>query len=249
MQSACVHFAPTECVLAAAADVLAGLFLRVPLPDASFAIARAFSNGLDMRTNPKLSRAPSWTLVVYKLDWLIHQLHLYYVLTPAAHARTTGAHKVRARAMASLARSVAWGPICGIEFNGFMTPFLCARAQERAATRRWHAQKRAATRQRRPSRKHTAFGKMRKTVTSALFLTIFLLVLSALLMCMVVRKLVKSGRRDHVVVLITGKGAKGVKGFKGWQVRATSAHTRSGELATRPCLEQPLKMTHTLPSL
>ena len=208
MQSACVHFAPTDCVLAAAEDVLAGLFLRVPLPDASFAIARAFSNALDMRTNPKLSRAPSWTLVVYKLDWLIHQLHLYYVLRRSRKVR----EKVRE-------------------------------------------------------------GKVREdSAPTALFYAVALLALPALLtymavrfvvklvMCMVVMciavlfvtKLVKSRlgfspRRDQVIVLITG--VKGVKGVKGWQVRATSAHTRSGELATRPCLGQPLKIPHTLPSL
>ena len=51
----------------------------------------------------------------------------------------------------------------------------------------------------------------------ALFFTFVLLVLPALLMCMAVRKLVKSGRtnsapQDHVIVLIVGvKGVKGVQ--------------------------------------
>ena len=156
--------------------------------------------------------------------------------------------------MASLARSVAWGPICGIEFNGVISPFLCARAQERAATRQLRAQKRAATRRRRPSCKGTAFGNMRKTIVSsalpALFFTFVLLVLSALLMCMVVRKLVNSGRtewawRDHDIVLITGECVKGVKGNKGWQVQLS--HVRVCTLWMEIALDwPPAHTTHAL---
>ena len=198
-------------MLAAAADVLAGFFLRVPLPDASFAIARAFSNALDMRTNPKLSRAPSWTLVVYKLDWLIHQLHLYYVLRRSRKVREKVREgKVREKIVASAPTSL----FCAVALLALPALLMYMAA--------------------------VFFPK---------------LVMCMMVMCIAVlfvTKLVKSRlgfspRRDHAIVLITG--VKGVKGVKGWQVRATSAHTRSGELATRPCLEQPLKMPHTLPSL